>query len=65
MQKRRTSYKLVETALKGALCSGLPVASVEVHSRGVVRIYFTDPNEVGNLKKVTSTCDDIFEARSG
>jgi hypothetical protein len=65
MTKHRTTSKLLTTALKGADDANHEVVAADVHGGAFVRLYFKDPQTLGNLLKVDTTCDDIFEERSG
>jgi hypothetical protein len=65
MTNRRTTLNLVATALNGAEKAGRDVVAADVHGGGFVRVYFKDPDNLGQLMKVDTTCDDIFEERSG
>jgi len=65
MAKHRTTSKLLTTALNGAADAGRDVVAADVHGGGFVRVYFKDPQSVGKLMKADTSCDDIFEERSG
>lgn len=65
MTQSRTTSNLVTTALRGAENAGRDVVAADVHGGGFVRVYFKDPQTLGALKKADTTCDDIFEERSG
>lgn len=65
MKNRRTTPTLVQTALKGAAMAGQTPVAYDTHGGGFVRVYLTDPQEFGKLIEVDTTCDDIFETRSG
>lgn len=63
MERRRTTPALVETAIAGAQRAGLPIAAVDVHNGGFVRILITDPTRTGELTEA-NTCDDVFKVAS-
>jgi hypothetical protein len=65
MAKYRTTSKLLTTALQGAADANRDVVAADIHGGGFVRVYFKDPQTMGNLLKVETTCDDIFEEQSG
>ncbi len=65
MTTHRTTSKLVTTALLGAAAAGQDIVAADVHGGGFVRVYFKDPQSVGAILKADTTCDDIFEERSG
>ena len=67
MSHRRTTSQLVATALEGAKLAGCDVVVADIHGGGFVRVYFKDPQEVGNLTSLDSQCnenDAIFEMGS-
>ncbi len=63
MTNHRTTPTLIANAIKAFEDAGLTVGAVEVRSGGFVRIIPDGKVEVG--QKDSSTCDDIFEMRSG
>jgi len=64
MAHRRTTPALVETAIRGAQDAGRDVVAADVHGGGFVRVYFTDPQSIGNPVKAQNTCDEVFKAES-
>ena len=65
MSKNRTTSQLVATALKGAEAAGRDVVAADVRGGGLVRVYFKDPDMIGQIMKADTSCDDTFEERSG
>ena len=65
MRNCRTTSALVTTALRGSYSAGRDVVAADIHGGGFVRVYFIDPAVVGKLLEVDTTCDEIFETRSG
>ena len=63
MTTPRTTSALVETAITSAQRAGLPIAAVDMHGGGRVRIFVIDPTNLGKLTKV-NTCDNIFKAET-
>lgn len=63
MPKHRTTPNLVKTAIAGAQSAGLPIAAVDVHNGGFVRILINAPTPEGQLKEA-NTCDEAFGAAS-
>lgn len=63
MSSTRTTPTLVETAITGAQRAGLPIAAVDVHGGGFVRILISIPDDSDKLIEV-NTCDELFKAAS-
>lgn len=58
LPNRRTAPALVETAVRDCQDAGRGVVGTEVHGGGFVRVYFSDPQTVGQQVKAANTCDD-------
>ena len=63
MSTLRTTTALVETAIAGALRAGLPIAAVDVHGGGFVRILISTPKNSEKLVEAI-TCDELFKGPS-